>query len=362
MITANNMNVVEQVKSNPNLELYEYDPDDYHGWLSLRNMLSRENGFKIRYGGSDVGKIMGYSSYMSPGMFFYECIGKKPDISDPNFYTYFGHVSEDLVRERYYPFWNMDTESEQEFFDNAYKNKVLQTAYPFPYTVINKRFPFLVVNVDGITDRLGEPGVYEGKSMNSWVARKFKDSIDPSYLAQEETYCIGMELSYWDMSKLEDKKYELLTSQHMDVEKRDTFQEKIVTSVKEFQLRVLECKKAMESGMGYDEYERLVAAMEPDSTEHERYFDEMKDRYNPDIETTLVAQEEDIELAMKYLDQQTGLKVFEKDMEITKNQMLKRLKDRNATILEYGDSIAISYKADKRGIRKFHINSKLNEL
>ena len=172
---------------------------------------SKEDWLKQRsltVGGSDMGTLFNKNEYSSVTQLFYEKLGRvQPVDLSTNSAVHYGSSFEDVVlRDSQY----LDLEGKK---NNHIKNfndgKKKASHLPFPYMIINKKYPQITCNVDGLKfadtslkeqdliDMVEKEGVMpvpeaiiECKTMSVASKDKWKE-LNPSYYVQIKTYCLS---------------------------------------------------------------------------------------------------------------------------------------------------------------------------
>ena len=153
-------------------------------------------------GGSDMGVIFNVSEYYSSTELFYEKLGRtNPKDLSKNASVFWGSAFEDPIRK---VSENHDPNGPE---DNIFEGIKRASHVPFPYMVINKKFPWIICNVDALgyhdtnvteqdvidqveSGKMPTPDyIVEIKTMNPYTKDKYALGIMPTYPYQVKTYC-----------------------------------------------------------------------------------------------------------------------------------------------------------------------------
>lgn len=168
-------------------------------WLNERS---------LAVGGSDMGVLFNQNEYNSVTKLFYEKLGIIPpsDLSE-NASCHYGNAFEDVVlRDSQYLEINGEKNNHIKNLDEG--NKKASHVH-FPYMIINKKYPHITCNVDGlkfkdksiteedlihmveVEGRMPIPeAIIECKTMKTAARDKWVDGMAPTYPWQVKTYCL----------------------------------------------------------------------------------------------------------------------------------------------------------------------------
>ena len=168
-------------------------------WLNERS---------LAVGGSDMGVLFNQNEYNSVTKLFYEKLGIIPpsDLSE-NASCHYGNAFEDVVlRDSQYLEINGEKNNH---IKNLYEGNKKASHVHFPYMIINKKYPHITCNVDGlkfkdksiteedlihmveVEGRMPIPeAIIECKTMKTAARDKWVDGMAPTYPWQVKTYCL----------------------------------------------------------------------------------------------------------------------------------------------------------------------------
>jgi len=162
----------------------------------------------LAIGGSDMGVLFNQNEYNSVTKLFYEKLGRiEPTDLSGNAACHYGNAFEDVVlRDSQYLEINGEKNNHVKNFSEG--NKKASHVH-FPYMIINKKYPHITCNVDGlkfkdksiteedlihmveVEGKMPIPeAIIECKTMNTSARDKWIDGMNPTYPWQVKTYCL----------------------------------------------------------------------------------------------------------------------------------------------------------------------------
>lgn len=202
--------------SNPNLETLSFTDED--DWLQLRHK---------GIGGSDVGAIMGLNKYTSPMQIYKaKVLGMDKDVSDKPAVRK-GKDLEPVIRENY--------------FKVMLKDKGFTIIQP-QHMLINKKYPWLRANLDGIIIPLdeskrihtncivGEIKVVTQYAEDNWYGPDYC-GVPASYYAQVQEYMLVTETKMAILGALFENSWEM---HYFQIPADEEFQKKLLAMSKKF--------------------------------------------------------------------------------------------------------------------------------
>lgn len=186
----------------------KYNPNNKNKWLELRNSLKGKNmpGL-IRFGGSDIAKVLDMDEYMSATEFFYascDWIDAEPEKKLP---MYRGECLEDIIYKGYWRYINPDNPSNEELISNVYgEKKIYRTGQRFNKTILNSKYPYLYANPDYrmFKSNYNPTGIIEMKAPTWRAIEKFESQLSPSYMYQVFMYMMLDGSEYSEIIQLVD--------------------------------------------------------------------------------------------------------------------------------------------------------------
>lgn len=334
-------------------------------WLEWRNL----HGF----GGSDIGTLLGLNNYQSNLELHLSRAGLWDKGNFDNFHSYKGHCTESLIIDSYWKYWSDSPESVLINAHNPeYIKKKCRRINGF---MVNSKYPWLYASLDrliptGHTNLItGEvmvaESVLEAKNMKSVEAAKYAGNINPSFLAQIQTYLGVCELDYAELMILLDSTYPQLYS----FERSDIFIDSILDMTKKAWDDVLSArelvsirKKAEMNGdytaLAHIDHE--LSLLEPEVQSNEAYNSFLKERYqNLPPKQSMPGNQEQYKWAIELVKIQSQIKPLEVAEILMKNKLQKYMGDNNVEILDFAELGKVTWKIGVDKIRRFNNSVKI---
>jgi hypothetical protein len=268
------------VEKNKNLTLNRYDPLDRIGWEDMRKNLQGMDDFAkpIRVGGSDVGVIMGLSTYKSRGALFYEMIGLKEAAFVMNLHTFRGTGMEQLIIDWWWQYFDPSAgdDAHQLMMEANRAGKPVRSSKPLHAMVVNKAYDNLLLNVDNLINP--DEDVLEIKSMYGTALDKWEAGIPPAHVAQLQTYNLGLEKDKGEVFILADATYPVL----FQFDSSSAVQENILYEVGDFCERVNGARQGILKAKDESEAFAIAADFEPPPEETPAYIQFLKESHRPE--------------------------------------------------------------------------------
>jgi predicted phage-related endonuclease len=265
-----------------NLVKYNFAKATREEWLALRNKVGGRsvNDDYVRFGGSDIGIIMGLSDWTSQGAFFYELMGIKTKENSINPHAYRGIQTEKLIVDGWWRYFDPEHPDINTLINNWQKGNVVRKAQQAHVMLVNPKYPFLLANVDFVIPRqLGYPKkILEIKNMMWSALEKWENDLPPYYVTQPQTYMLVTGFEMAEVFVLKDTTYPLCFPMNEEKE----LQESILDHANEFANRVLECRAKVRNVTDSDEYWDIIHEYEPSPDGGEKYIQFMKDIHRPE--------------------------------------------------------------------------------
>ena len=261
---------------------FNYAGMNRHQWLALRRKVGGRsvNDDFVRFGGSDVGIILGLSDWTSKGSFFYELMGIKQKESSLNPHTYRGIQTEEVIVKGWWEYFDPEHPEIATLMSNWASGNVIRKAQRAHAVLVNPKYDFLMANIDYVVRKqLGyQKRILEIKNMLWSALEKWENDLPPYYITQPQTYMLVTGYVEAEVFVLKDTTYPL--SFPMKAEKE--IQEAILDETSSFAASVLECRKLIRNVTDTDEYWDIIHSFEPEPDGGEKYIQFMKESHRPE--------------------------------------------------------------------------------
>ena len=230
-------------------------------WFVLRTIGTEFHPGGI--GGSEIASVLNLSQWLGLNELFYIKIGAHNPKRFLNPAMQRGITMEPHLR-KYWTYYRGDDQWAEDMNSNNVlpyrKNRLVK------YPVYNKKYPFLLMNLDAVIPRgerkfLSEDRVLhdcplEIKTANSFVKRKYETGVPPGYYVQIQAQMIVMEADYGELFFESDGQLSLYP-----IQKNEAIQKVIIDRCKEFWDKVLlgrELMKELEQqAYGSEKYQKI---------------------------------------------------------------------------------------------------------
>ena len=320
-------------------------------------------------GGSDMAVLFNMNEWYSSTELFYEKLGRtEPKNLSENAAIYYGTRFEDIILEDS-QYLNPNG-PENNHIKNYDDGKKLASHVPFPYMVVNKKFPWIISNVDGlgfkdksITEQdvinqveRGEMPVpdyiVEIKTMDAFARDKYKTGLNPSYPIQVKTYCtafLDLNSDIYGMiyAFCFDK---TLTAHHIPLEQNDIVS--ILEASKKFDVLIDQGKKIISEGykskLSEDEIDQNLSQIHPEpKTSVSSYGKFLSERFLQKEyiakNQTFKGSDEDIALGLRMNQINKEKKELEKEKATISNQIKAKLVKEKSKVIDCGKRGKLSY-------------------
>lgn len=287
-----------KIRSNKNLQFFDFDPHDRVAWEKQRIWISGMDDLTkdVCLGGSDVGVVLGLSEYKSRGALYYEMIGLKEPIHPINAHTYRGHVLEEIIESAYWRFFDPKNGNIDDVMAAARAGKPLRKSEALHSMVKNKKYPWLFANVDRLVVEDLE-GVLEIKSMYSTALEKWLGGITPQYIVQLQEYLLLLELTFGEIFVLSDATFPVL----FPMEANENVQNNILSQTKEFCDKVNAARKAIHKTTNEEEAWAAAAEFEPEPESTLPYIQFLMEMHRPEnIKEPYIGNDDLLREVLKY--------------------------------------------------------------
>ena len=265
-----------------NITLLKYQPGNRREWLRLRKKVSGQADPSVcRFGGSDIGYICGVSEYKSAAAVYYERIGLKTDTIKTNPHMYRGTITEGVIVDYYWRFYDPEKPDMDTLIDNQVNNKIIRKARRVNAIILNDKYPQLFANVDRIVPpQLGKKRlILEIKNSLSVALDKWKRGFPESYLYQVQQYMLVTGIKNAELFILRDSTYPIC----FEIEASKEIQDEIEYRSLDMARRVLTARSELWS-KAYTEAEmrEIAEQYEPEPETTPAYVDFLKDWWKPE--------------------------------------------------------------------------------
>jgi predicted phage-related endonuclease len=296
-------------------------------------------------GCSELGTMLGYNEYMSPGELFYQKIGIIPQGIKDRFRLVVGRKFEQPVAELW-EHYDPNNPTEEEHVKNINSGTKIRICKSLSSYLRNPDYPWLQGEPDRIIyDLSGEElGGLEIKTISELSARKYEHEIPPSYIYQIQGYLLLTGLDYWELAILKDN----FVFDVLPFERNESLMQEIVINGEDFMNRVKEARERIQNGEDWSDLEPA-----PDGTvAYERFLTEAF-KSQP---ITMAGTQEQFATAVLY----DKLKKEKDDAEDKMREQSNLLKHsmKEVQVIDFEDNGKVTWKADKNGVRRFSVNIK----
>ena len=325
-------------------------------WLKLRHEIGGRNPDDdyVRFGGSDIGVVLGVNKYKAKGALFYELLGLKSDHIKTNPHMFRGIQTEDVIAENWYPYFDPEHSNIYTLIENWENERIIRTTKVIKETLINPDYPHIFANIDRAVPAQLHHGnrVLEIKNMMWSTIDKWEGEIDPGYVAQIRGYLMVTRWDEGELFILKDTTEPLC----FVIGRNEKLEAEINNQVNEFADRVLEARKLIAQETDQEAIWNIVHQLEPEPETTPAYIQFLKEIHKPGNKEELVMDEELLNAVYTYSTIKAEGKVFE--AELVKHEALIRsyFETNNAIKFTHPDSKqAISWKSKLYIPPKFHI-------
>ena len=323
---------------------------------------------KYGLGGSDVPILFDLSSYNSPIELFYEKLGRTTptDLSD-NSSVHYGSSFEQIVL-RDSSFYNLSGDKNNHIKNFSEGNR-LRSHLAFPYMIINKKFPWLICNVDGlgfydksITEQdlvdMVNSGVMpipdfivEIKTMDQMVRDKYDAGINPAYPKQVATYCVPFLDLNPDIFGMIFTFYYDRVMTHFPVYLSEVEVNEIISKSKAFHTLIQQGKTIIEDGyklrLTEEEIDFNLSQIHPTPTGVESLGKFLSDRFlskeRTKLHDTILGSDNDVMMGLRTREIAKEMSLLKNEKNHIANSLKDKLIKANSKVIDCGNRGRISY-------------------
>lgn len=317
----------------------------YQEWLQYR---------KSGIGASEVGAILGLSSYTSSIEVWYDKINPVATPKAENIYMFMGKELESFVAKM----WEYWEGSEESMIENFRAGKKVRQCEEVKAYIVNTDYPQLFVSLDRkIVSTSPRRPILEIKTISGYESNKWEGGVPPSYIMQVQQQMLvymsqeAEKALFKDGRRLEVLPFEFNSGigQTIDERTRD-FWQTVVTGREIFN----EIKIA-EQEYNLRRVEKLTAelqALEPSPDGSEAYQEFLKEKYKIAKPGEISGTPAHFEAAIKHKDFKRRIKELEEYARKEENFLCRELGDMQS--MTFGDNGVVSWKATSKGYRRFY--------
>lgn len=315
-------------------------------------------------GGSDVATTMDLNPYQSKLELFHQKVGVIDSISDETEATYSGNVLEDVVKEKWWQYYDDDDPTIDGIIRNAEKGNKTRFWMSPKSIIYDPRFPHLKANVDGLilpSKGSRKPtGILEVKTGLDYVWKQYESEIPVFYVIQAQTYMLITGLKYCEIAVLLDGRYFKCFPMEASAELHSA----IIEGAQEFWNLIQEGRIIWESAMSEQERLMRLANIEPEPDGGKSVDQYLKERYRSNYkEQKAEITDEIIQWGKDYKEHAELVK----EAEIPKTLAAQRIRE---AFINYGvneftsdGKVVMSYRrSDENTAPKLIINKKVLTL
>lgn len=313
------------------LQLISYDPKDHSDFERVRAELTGINSTdRVRFGGSDIGTILGLNQWGYKGKLFHQLIGNWPVDKISNRQVFFGHETEDQNRE-WYKYWERDIEG---FMENRKAGIKVREVHEIHSMIVNPAYDFSFCNPDGIIEEERGLGIFEAKNIERQHLDQYANGIVRSHYLQ---VCYNMMVCNLEFGALA---YYINGNDYVayEFERDEEIEQMLVSFVGEFAYKVLKGKFIMQTVSDKQERDYQLSLIEPEADDSKACNDFYSEKYKQkeameELDGTLECQ--DWFDKMMYFD--SAAKRATKLKSLNSNKIKKHMENLNARKLKFSN-------------------------
>jgi putative phage-type endonuclease len=317
------------------------------GWTNDQWLKYRHRGI----GASEVGAVMGLSSYKSSIQLFYEKISPNIPVQIENIFMFMGKEQEAFIADK----WQYWEGSEESLIANFRAKKIIRICKEVKGYLHNSDFPQLFVSLDRRIAGVRE--VLEIKTISGHESDKWIGGIPPQYLVQLQTQLMVADGKSGELCLLKD-------GRRFDVVRFELIPgvcEAINEVTRDFWIKVLKARKISEQIIIEEARFNLrtvgdltaeLHSLEPPPDGTEAYQDYLKDKFKIDNGLTMSGSPEALAAAIRHRDAADRVKEVNGMKRKEQNYLCRIMGDK--TKIDFAEAGYVSWKADENGNRRFH--------
>lgn len=299
------------------MKTYIKHPKTYSEWQDLRNHIAGMGDKNtVRFGGSEIGTILGKNPYQTNTEFFYIACEHVNMPRPPKLILMRGHVQEDVIAKHYFKYWDPENPDHETFLNNWYgEKKIFRNIRSINSIILNDRFPQLFANIDYqlFKSRHNPTGVLECKSPTKRAMDVWEAGIAPSYVLQPHAYMMVTGYKYAEVFCVTDATY----PEAFPFRPNEKIWAGINSDTLEFQRRVLEGKKiTYDKTLELYEKEQYLSDIAPEPLGEKSYTQFLKEQHRPEnAKSEIDGTDERLATVLEYIQQREDVKVLDKEKE-----------------------------------------------
>lgn len=343
------------------IQKFSYAKMTRNEWLQLRSKVGGRGATDdyVRFGGSDIGTIMGLDEWTSKGAFFYELIGVKERKDSMNPHAFRGIQTEDIIYRGWWRYFDPQHPDIKTLINNWTNDNIVRRAQRASYTLIHPDYDHLFSNVDRVIPRqLGnKKRILEIKNMLWSALEKWENDLPPYYITQVQSYMLVSEFEESEVFVLKDTTYPLC----FPIPANDYIQKVILEEVNEFAASVLECRALLAEETDPDKMWNIVYRLEPAPDGGDKYVKFMKEIRRPEnAKAELDMPEELVTLVTNFSEIKESMNNDEDKLIDLEGEIRNYFNKQNAVKFTH-NGVSISWKTRLNIPKKFHEKIKINE-
>jgi len=329
---------------------WDFDPEDTKSWEETRFHL-QNNGEVIRFGGSELSKIMDVNPYEGSLYLFNVKLGRTTP-RPPSLRMLHGNSSEGAIL-RYLEHYEAEDGSSENTALNLVNDNKIRDVGKAHFFLENPNYPCMLISLDGVLEK-GQVSLHDSSvkldfttfvevknvswsSFNSWGG-----VIPTYYMAQLQGSMTVANIPYCYFAVFVDN-----NDLHVwKVDREDSWSVALDDATRDLSIRIAQAKVIMEEigradNMSLQEelYAKLYE-LEPTAGAEKYTSDLVKSLYDNDLtddsaQESIIGGEEEYELAESYLARTAEIKELTKEKEICKNRLLQAMHGHK--VMETGD-------------------------
>lgn len=329
---------------------WDFDPEDTKSWEEARFHL-QNNGEVIRFGGSELSKIMDVNPYEGSLYLFNVKLGRTTP-RPPSLRMLHGNSSEGAIL-RYLEYYEAEDGSSENTAGNLVDENKIRDISKAHFFLENPNYPCMLISLDGVLKK-GQVSLHDSSvklpfttfievknvswsSFNSW-----QGSIPLYYMSQLQGSMTVANIPYCYFAVFVDN-----NDLHVwKVDREDAWSVALDDATRDLSVRIAKAKVIMgeiEKADNMSLQEELYAKLyelEPTAGAEKYTSDLVKSLYDNDLtddsaQESIIGGEEEYELAESYLARTAEIKELTKEKEICKNRLLQAMHGHK--VMETGD-------------------------
>lgn len=315
-------------------------------------------------GASEMGTVLGLNKWKSSVELFYEKVGLKNSFIGENADMFWGKILERDIAENW-QYWDMDNPEIDIMIANYYAGNIQRRCRVVNFYIQNKDCPWIFVSLDRLINKndAQKEGVLEVKTIRGYYAQQWESGTPPEYIVQVMTQIGVVELAYGELAILIDGR----DMQVLPFDFTPTLFENIVAQSLVFFEKVKKAvayeilKKICPNELMGKRYQAGIDSLSPDPDGSISYENYLKEAY-VDNGLEKVGDDLDLLFAQRHERLKANHKLLVEQARLCKNHLKNSLKGYVSMNFGKLDPGRITWRRDRRGVKRFMIHIKVEQL